>query len=194
MKYKIHLLSNWHTGSGLSAGAESDAEVLKDDNHFPYIPGKTIKGLLKDALEEMPNMDGEIIKSIFGYEERDKEEEKTKEEKVIRTHKRKAFFSNATLGKAEREEITPKMADFLYRNVSSTKINKNGVAENKNLRTMEVCVPIVLEGEISGLEDEKEQKAVTNALKWVRHLGVNRNRGLGRCKFIVEPEKERKDD
>lgn len=188
MNYKIQLLSHWHTGSGLSAGAESDAEVLKDDNDLPFIPGKTIKGLLKDALEEMPNMDEKIIQAIFGYEEKDKNE------KVIRTHKGKAFFSNATLGKAEREEITPKMADFLFRNVSSTKINKNGVAENKSLRTMEVCMPVVLEGEISGLEDENEQKAMTNALKWVRHLGVNRNRGLGRCKFIVEPEKERKDD
>jgi|SRR5699024_6759500 len=189
MDYKIKFLSDWHVGSGLSAGAESDAEVLKDDNDLPYIPGKTIKGLLKNALVEMPNVDKNTFQTIFGYEERDKEEEK-----VIQTHEGKAFFSNATLGKNEREEITPKMADFLYRNVSSTKINDQGVAENKSLRTMEVCMPVILRGSIEGLESDGEIQVVQNALKWVRHLGVNRNRGLGRCKFIVEPQKEIKND
>lgn len=187
MKYKIHLLSDWHCGSGLSAGAESDAEALKDENYHPYIPGKTIKGLLKDALMEMPEsssgVSGDVIKSIFGFEVKN-----TEGDKVIRTEKGNAFFSNATLGDTERTEITKNLAEFLYSHITSTAIDNNGIADNKSLRTMEVCLPIILEGEIQleKEEDEEVRKIILNATKWVRHLGVNRNRGLGRCKIVIE--------
>lgn len=181
MKYKIHLLSDWHCGSGLSAGAQSDSELLKDENNHPYIPGKTIKGLLKDALMEMPkNSSGisqEIINEIFGYEIKEIN-------KVIRTKPGKAFFSNATLPQIERKEITAELSEFLYRNISSTAIDKNGIAENKSLRRMEVCMPLILEGWIDDLEAEQKQ-TIIKATKWVRHLGVNRNRGLGRCKIEI---------
>ncbi len=178
MQYTIKLLSDWHVGSGLSAGAESDAEVLKDENDLPYIPGKTIKGLLKDALYEMPEkqVDRNLIKKLFGWEIDEASTEK---------HNGKLFFSNATLNKDEQEEINPQLANFLYRNITQTKINESGVAKNQFLRTMEVCMPIKLEGEIEGEMDEKERKLIENALKWVRHLGVNRNRGLGRCQFSL---------
>lgn len=182
IKYKIHILSDWHVGSGLSAGAESDAEVLKDENNLPYIPGKTIKGLLKDALNEMPEefATPESVNGLFGWEEKDKEE------KVIRTHAGRLFFSNATLPGEEQEEIVPQLTDFLYRNITSTTINENGVAQPNTLRVMEVCMPLVLEGEILFEEELKEEERglIVKALKWVRRLGVNRNRGLGRCQFV----------
>ncbi len=184
MKYKIHLLSDWHCGSGLSAGAESDAEVLKDENNHPYIPGKTIKGLLKDALLEMPETTSNIsqleIGKFFG------KEVKNDQGKVIRTEAGNAFFSNAILGKEERNEITKELAEFLYHHISSTKIDEKGVADNKSLRVMEVCMPIVLEGEIE-LENEQYDKVlIEKATKWLRHIGVNRNRGLGRCKIVID--------
>lgn len=43
IKYKIEFFSNWHCGSGLAAGADVDALVVKDCNGLPYVPGKTIK-------------------------------------------------------------------------------------------------------------------------------------------------------
>lgn len=188
MKYQIRFLSDWHVGSGLAAGAETDAEVLKDENKHPYIPGKTIKGLLKAALYEMiavKNVDEDAVDKLFGYEIKDKEE------KVIKTCAGSLFFSNASLPDVEQKDITPDLADFLYKNISQTKINANGVAENTSLRTMEVCMPLILEGEIrkfkDGLECEilnEEKKLIGMALKWVRRLGVNRNRGLGRCQFV----------
>ena len=182
MKYKINLLSDWHCGSGLSAGVESDAEVLKDDSNLPYIPGKTIKGLLKDALMEMPEhyAPRDMVGKLFGREEKDKDG------MVIRTHKGSLFFSNATLCAEEQEEVVPELAEFLYRNISSTTINENGVAKPKTLRTMEVCIPISLVGEIAGIENEEEKTLIKKAIQWVRHLGVNRNRGLGRCQFIID--------
>lgn len=187
MKYEVKFLSDWHVGSGLGAGTETDAEVLKTEKSHPYIPGKTVKGLLKDALYEMPEnqTDRGLVDTLFGWEEKDEKG------KVIRTHSGTLYFSNATIGEEEQKEITSELADFLYRNISSTQINEKGVAKNNSLRTMEVCMPVSLFGEIKkfkeGIETEMtsdEKELVEKALKWTRRLGVNRNRGLGRCQFV----------
>ena len=53
------------------------------------------------------------------------------------------------------------------------------IASSKSLRSMEVCMPISLEASIE--IDKKHEEAIKLALLWVRHVGVNRNRGLGRC-------------
>jgi CRISPR/Cas system CSM-associated protein Csm3 (group 7 of RAMP superfamily) len=188
LTYKITFLSDWHCGSGLSGGAEADATVIKDDRNLPYIAGKTIKGLLKEALEEIYDVkldakDRICINELLGYEIK---EENT--QKVIETKSGIAFFSNATLSKEEREDITPALSDFLYHNIASTQIGQNGTAKENSLRVMEVCIPITLEGKITEIASQEQIDLLTKALKWVRHLGVNRNRGLGRCKFEITPK------
>lgn len=185
LTYKITFLSDWHCGSGLSGGAEADATVIKDDRNLPYIAGKTIKGLLKEALEEiyevkLDTKDRICIDELMGYEIKDK-----KTNKVIETKSGVAFFSNSTLSKDEQKDITPALSDFLYRNIASTQIMQIGIAKPNSLRVMEVCIPITLEGTISGINTEEQGVLLATALKWVRHLGVNRNRGLGRCKFEI---------
>ena len=53
IKYKVIFFTDWHCGSGLAAGADVDALVIKDSDGLPYIPGKTMKGLLREAAEEI---------------------------------------------------------------------------------------------------------------------------------------------
>jgi len=185
MKYKIQFLGYWHVGSGLTAGAQTDADVIKNEKGLPYIPGKTIKGLLKDALIEIEAFDKDVtsirVKEIFGYEDL------KPNGNVERTVAGKAFFSNACLGDLEQKEIDKDLAAFFYDNHASTEIGHNGTAESKSLRTLQVCVPVTLEGYVDGLSDEDEA-ILKKAFKWLRNIGVNRNRGLGRCKFIYENE------
>ncbi len=166
MKYKISILSDWHIGSGLSSGAESDANVLKDPDNLPYIPGKTVKGLFKAALMEMPlSVVSEIdITRIF--------------------ESGSIFFSNAYLSKEERDEAKC-YNNFLYRKIAYTSIGENGIALNHSLRTMEVCIPLVLQGEITGFCEKKDRIFLEMAAKWIRGIGVNRNRGMGRCKIQI---------
>ena len=45
--YTIEFFSYWHCGSGLSAGADVDSLVIKDAIGMPFVPGKTIKGLIR---------------------------------------------------------------------------------------------------------------------------------------------------
>ncbi len=182
INYKIEILSDWHIGSGLDAGADADAVVLKDENKLPYIPGKTIKGLLKDSLYEIETvnqLNKQIIDDVFGWEERDEKD------KVIKTHSGNAFFSNAELPQTEKEEVTiNKISRHLYKNIASTKIGINGIAKKGSLRTIEVCIPVTLEGSIE-TKIENADEILKSAFKWTRYIGVNRNRGLGRCRFVL---------
>jgi len=184
VQYEIQFLSDWHCGSGLSAGAESDAEVIKDENKLPYIPGKTIKGLFKDALMEIQQVQPELIpleeiNNLFGYVVKDQMG------KVKETIAGFAFFSNACLGANEKNEITGTLSNFLYKNISSTAIGENGIANDASLRTMEVCIPVCLMGTIDIVDNHNAKQLLEIGAKWIRHLGVNRNRGLGRCSFKI---------
>jgi CRISPR/Cas system CMR subunit Cmr4 (Cas7 group RAMP superfamily) len=178
IKYKIELLSDWHVGSGLDSGTDADAIVLKDECDLPYIPGKTIKGLLKDSLMEIVNFQKVIeltdIVQIFGFSIENKHSDAGN-----------AFFSNAELVQQEQKEIiTNELSVQLYKNIASTRIRENGVAQQNSLRTMEVCIPITLFGTIE-VENPNAKTIFDYAFKWTRHLGVNRNRGLGRCNFSL---------
>ncbi len=186
LNYQITFLGDWHCGSGLSGGAEADAIVIRDRSNLPYIPGKTIKGLIKDALYEMtevnPAISVNLINHLLGAEFRDP----NNPEKVLYTEKGHAHFSNAELSATEKTEITPELSNFLYRNLASTQIEKDlGVAKANSLRVMEVCIPVTLEGCIGGIDSDEQIQVLENALKWVRHMGTNRNRGLGRCKMTI---------
>ena len=107
----------------------------------------------------------------------------TKDE-VIGTIPGTLFFSNAEINSMEQKDIiSNNLSNQLYKNIASTQIDEKGIAKKSSLRTMEVCIPVNLEGEISG--EEIDIALFEMALKWTRQLGVNRNRGLGRCKFSI---------
>ncbi len=184
LEYSVEMLSDWHVGSGLDSGPAADAVVLKDDDGLPYIPGKTMKGLIRDALADILSVSGNLVNEkvvikIFGVEATSKKNY---------SQPGTAFFSDVTIPSQEKQEVIKNsLSSFLFRRISSTKINKNGVAEPKSLRTMEVTIPLKLTGFIL-IDDntaEEEIKVLQMAFKWVRSLGMNRNRGLGRCKISV---------
>lgn len=182
LKYTITLLSEWHAGSGLSGGASADSITLKDERGLPYLPGKTIKGLLRDSLEEIKNLqrskcsDEDFI-HLFGNSE---------EKPDDNDFGTKSHFTNAVLTQIEQDEIVSnKLQAHLYSNITSTTIDQDGLAKNKTLRSMELCVPVTLEAYISGVSD-KEIELLTMAMQWTRNLGMKRNRGFGKCKFEIK--------
>ena len=160
LKYKIEFLDYWHLSSGLSAGAKLDSTVTKDDDDIPYVSGKTIKGLVREMAEEFGDIE-------FLHQ---------------------CYFTNASLDKDTHKEIkTNKLQNNLYDIIASTKI-ENGIAVDDSLREIEVVIPITLYGEISDVADDDYQNLV-KSLKMIKRMGLNRNRGLGRCEFIVEERK-----
>ncbi len=182
--YQIDFFDYWHAGTGLVSGANSDASVQKDKEDRPFIPGKTLKGLLREAAETLQILGNEkitdnFIKEVFG--ERNLDNEETSGTKRLEKEA-KSFFSNATLSANLQEKIKKKNAKFLYQQIASTAIEKNGQAKDYSLRSVEVTVPLVLYASIHNF-DRNHQEAMNDCLKWIKRMGLNRNRGLGRCQF-----------
>lgn len=172
MKYKIEFFSNWHCGSGLAAGADVDALVIKDRKGLPYVPGRTIKGLLRNAASELGYSENDII-SVFG----------TAGERANQTGC--ATFSNAELSDHEVNEINKgQLAPYLYQTFASTAIDDEGIAKDHSLRKIETVVPCTLYGTIEGVSDN--EPLIVNAMKFIKRMGTGRNRGYGRCKFSPE--------
>lgn len=157
LTYELQFFDYWHLSSGLSAGAKLDSTVVKDANNLPYAPGKTIKGLVKEMLELSYNSD--FIHTVY--------------------------FSNATLTKEIQEQIfTNSLQENLYDVIASTAIGKDGIAKDNSLREIEVVVPLSLHGEVRDVPSEYFEY-LKKAFLLVKRAGLHRNRGLGRCKFIV---------
>jgi CRISPR/Cas system CSM-associated protein Csm3 (group 7 of RAMP superfamily) len=185
INFTITFLSDWHAGSGLGSGADADAVVIKDRDNLPYVPGKTIKGLLKDALLDIKEVQPKRISKDF-IDKHFGDVVKDENGKVLKTIPGCLFFSNAVLPVEERNEAMGAVSQFLYRNIASTSIdNTSGVAKKSSLRTMEVCIPLSIEGYIAGI-DKDVIPTLEMGLKMVRHLGANRNRGLGRCTIEIK--------
>jgi len=191
IKYELKFFDYWHLSSGLSAGAKLDSTVVKDENDLPYASGKTIKGLVREMAEKFD--DCNFVNSCFGYSS-DKEdkcfEKEPKEKKTL------CYFSNATLNEDVQKEIcTNNLQDNLYDVIASTKIGqkdvkneKEGIAVTNSLREIEVVVPVCLYGEIRDIPDAFGEN-IKKSLKLIKRMGLNRNRGLGRCEFKIVEER-----
>lgn len=176
IKYEIEFFSNWHCGAGLAAGADVDALVIKDKNGLPYIPGRTIKGLLREAADIL-NDDKQTINMVFGVSGND-------ENHTVGA----SFFSNAVLFETERRYMQEHhLQDYLFETFASTKIDENGIAQDHSLRKIQTVVPCKLEGEILNVPDSTVPM-IDEAMRYIKRLGTGRNRGYGRCKITIKKE------
>lgn len=191
IKYRVKFYSLWHIGSGESRGADVDMTVLKDNYGFPYIPGKTMKGIIKDAMLDCFGIDShnDITKRIFGIE--------NSPDNPNHTVNGECYFTNAELSSSFKKELIgnkDNLLEFLFireaktainpkesRNIDSiTGIHGDGVAKDSSLRTFEVTVPVILYGEVMNIPGETT-KHFEDALGMTKRLGVGRNRGYGSC-------------
>ncbi len=181
IRYKLEFFSYWHCGSGLSAGADVDLLVVKDEDGLPFVPGRTIKGLIREAAEELSRLNSgkyaspDDLNTVFG---------KAPGGEVTES-KGCAFFSNAEFSNSDKATIVKEeLAKHLFDRVSSTAIDESGIAKEHSLRRMEVALPCILVGDIYNVPDNVAA-TIIDSLKFVKRLGENRNRGLGRCAFTV---------
>jgi len=162
MQYKITFLDFWHLGSGAGAGAALDATVVKDEAGLPYVPGKTLKGLLREMAEVI---DRDKAAEIFGEEG---------DAPAL------CYVGNATLQEGTRKKLKDNSAlvSHLYDKLTSTRLQE-GIAVDKTLRQIEVVVPITLYGEIKTVEED--DRLIAEAMGMIKQMGLGRHRGLGRC-------------
>lgn len=160
MKYRIRFYTYWHCGSGLSGGSSADALVVRDEEGLPYVPGRTIKGHLREAAEILGNQ--AFVSECFGESD----------DKPGCCHFTDAFLPY---------EVEKGKRHYLYDRLSMTAIDpESGTAKDDTLRSIEAVVPLELEGEVIGVP-QKYLDEMKRTMGMVKRIGLRRHRGLGRC-------------
>lgn len=185
--YKVTFLTWWHCGSGQAAGPDVDELAIKDSEGLPYIPGRTMKGLLKDACRQMAGyglegMDSKRINSVFGYHD---------DTAGSYSEKGSAFFSDVVLPASDRRAIAADkgLRKALFSSVAATAIGDDGIAKDHTLRKIQVTVPCALYGTIANVADD-DTAMLAQAMKFIKRVGLGRSHGLGRCKIEIIETKE----
>ena len=177
--YEIKFYSPWHCGSGLGGGNDADYCPIKDIDGFPFIPGKTIKGLFREASEVLN--DKKFTERIFGIAS-------TKNDEFDQSGE--AIWSNAELSTEERNEIKGNsLVEKIYLNQYFTKINSNGITEDKSLRRGEYAIPMLLKATIM-VPSKDDVEPIKNCMGYIKHIGLQRSRGFGRCDIKLNDVQE----
>lgn len=180
----FRFLSPWHMGSGFGEGAHLDAVPVKSPAGLPYIPGRSVKGLLREAVqlaEDCGRLAAGTTVRLFGSRDPQKSRYESRSGGLRVT--------NAVLG-ADMEawaKKNPVPVAELYTVLSATKIDEQGLAEDETLRKIEAAWPLTLTAEVEGAHDEREWiESLRLAAPLIRQAGVRRHRGLGRVAVAIE--------
>lgn len=183
-----NFLTDWQSSGGQEAGAYADQLCIKDSHQLPYLPGKSIKGLLRDAFSTamhnqwFADMPSNLLALLFGDEGRNGLESQG----LLQ-------FSNAHLPAAERAYLAQQtgLSRHLFRVLHATAINPDtGVAQSSSLRAIEVAVPMLLHSDISinthhphlaAIPDWQQRlpACIDAVLPLIDAAGSKKQRGLG---------------
>ncbi len=189
IKISFNIQTEWHIASGEEGGAYADSLMLKDANNLPFIPGRSVRGLLREACQiAIDNQweDNDFFSLLFGYSD-----EHRSSQGVLRV-------SNATLSKQERSFFTNhgnEVHQHLYRVHYSTAIDKKtGVADNGSLRGIEVAAPMTLTSSltldtnhpnIESIDNDRLHALLVHATPLITNIGAKRHRGYGQIEVTV---------
>ncbi len=187
----IDLTSYWHAGGGRGAGRVYDAVVHRDRDGLPVLPGRHLKGLLRDACARAeawswPGFERGTTAALFG-EAPETVTDRPPKPGCLRV-------GDATLP----EDLSRWLATdgraylpHLFRGLYSTAVeHETGTAEKHSLRGMEVTVPLTLTARIEPLPGrqapEDWPQRIEAALCLIDAVGAHRSRGLGRAHLSLE--------
>lgn len=209
---EINILSYWHVGSGHSTGAK--ALMLKDEKGFPVLPGRSVKGLLRDAMLQAEEA------NWFEYHDQNHQFNQAHFSEIIcdlranHSSLTELFFGplgkegkktfagglkissacSAYLFQQSTEQDKPiteqdQLKSILYRQIASTRINsETGAAQEQSLRSIEVAVPMPLVCELEWIAEQPLPgwtEYLDCALPLIRSVGAWRSRGLGRAQLKI---------
>ena len=181
MKVTIQFYSFWAIGSG-KGGNSKDSIILLDDDGLPFIPGRTLKGLIRDAFLECGYTDEKAIK-LFGHIKKD--DIKTEDLQAGKLRFNSAYLPD------EFKSLNKEVKAKLFHTKTATRLEDDKQAVDNSLRKNEVSIPLELYTTILNKEDNSElagndYEKIDNALKMLKIMGEKRHRGLGRCKITAE--------
>lgn len=190
----IHISSYWHAGTGRGHGSALDAAVHRDGRGLPALPGRTVKGLVRDAVHRWESFGGfgppesglpTVTERLFGPYGSDGSD----------TWPGLLRFSDAELAPDVAEYLArhPELVDPLFRSHFSTAVDPaTGTARDGSLRGVELVIPLTLLSTITTVEVARHRDLlgcwpdrVREALPLVQGVGSARSRGLGRAECAL---------
>ena len=179
---EFDILDYWHAGTGAGEGAHLDAVVINSPAGLPVIPGRTVKGLLREAMrtaEDCGALADGTTDRLFGAPS------------TSDSHREPGELSFTDAGlpievEAWAEGQSIALLEHLYPVVASTRIDERGQALDKALRRFQVTVPVTLMALVEGPRDGDWIPAMKAAVPLIRSLGSHRHRGLGRVQVRVK--------
>ncbi len=199
----FELQSYWHAGTGEGGGPGVDARIALTHDGLPYLSGRAVRGLLREAMRTAmragrPGITEKQVAVWFGTDiprERSKERERDaaafQEEQRFATEPGALSVGSAVLGETEAEraawrtwaEAHPDAVTLLRRTHASTRIAADGTAADQSLRELEIAVPMTLWATLEVPDDAVDP--IKEVLPLIRALGANRTRGFGRVKVTL---------
>jgi hypothetical protein len=189
MILELEMLDYWHCGSGKGSADYFGALADRDSLGLPFVPGRLLKGLLRDALarcEAFGHVASGMAESLFGARNNGCGEggpSYPPRPGALRV-------ADARLPEALRSWLrAPGGAAYrqaLYRELFAAAVEDSAETEGGcRSRGMEVVVPLVLESELRPIEGlplpSGWQASLAAALPLLGAVGAYRTRGLGRC-------------
>ena len=209
-KIKITLKSDICPGSGYAYSGLIDSDVCFDDYGIPFIPGRRLKGCLKESADMLVVnrlFDGDTIKAIFGETGKERSGSLLVSNAYIDDYDeicdglKNIYTKIKRLSEKENEQDKEKVKkqQFLSRqrileqftSVKAQTKMKEGVAEDDSLRFTRVVnryspfkKELTFTADIS--LDEIYKDDLEKIVKATRNMGMDRNRGLGSvvCELI----------
>jgi CRISPR/Cas system CSM-associated protein Csm3 (group 7 of RAMP superfamily) len=196
IQFKIH--SYWRAGTGRGGGALLDELVHRDAYGLPNLPGRTVKGLLRDAVyraEQWQRIPKDSTLCWFGSNAIEPGEDEIRLETeagalgvsdaVLDDELKDYLISLLTSSEALTKQKGKKLCQGFYHQIYATAIeHETGSAKDKSLRGTEVTIPLTLTATLyelhsSQLTDNWHQQ-LEKCLPLIRAVGTSRSRGLGR--------------
>lgn len=187
--------SDWHIGSGAGIPGSLYRQVLRDDHGLPYVPGKTLTGIIRDAAEWIAatrdSAEGgcahrwtDAVSGLFGVQTPD---QSGKKEHINSCQPAAMGISSAVFSPEMQAYFkeNPEILPLLFISQSGVMIDrKKGVSAEEHLFSTEKvrqgCVLFATMRFNRPLTDD-EGKLLVDAIKAVRHIGGKRRRGGGKC-------------
>jgi len=199
-RLRITFKSDWHIGEGAGRPGNIDRIVRRyPKDGLPYVPGKSLTGIWRDACEQVANgLDNSVedgpwqqwVKVLFGGIDHQPEREETPQPRSRHAPQpallsvRPAFFPEPLRSWLCRQPAIKEALAFVK---PGTSLDSFGVTKKDHLRMEEmICTGAILEAEIELNLPKGPERTTALALLWagarmVERIGGKRRRGAGRC-------------
>ncbi len=191
-KLRITLHSDLCASSGSGFGNMIDTDVVLDDLGVPYIPGRRIKGCLRQSAEDLRDYGcdlatGEAIEKLFGNGNGLNGALTVDSAFLPDIGEVHSAILNARHSSALKDVASSARIPDLFTYVRGSTAMENGMAKDGTLRFIRVVShysalhpdrEVSFEGCIS-LSDPALEELLKLSCQATRHIGSSRNRGLG---------------